>query len=141
MDDDIRLLVRSEPHLLGSVRCLVRGWVERNGFAREVVNRVVLAIDEACSNAIRHAYEGRCDETMELVLRSLPDALEIELCDHGVTCSADKSARKNLTPPDETNLRPGGLGIQLIYEVFDEVEFRPGKSCGNCVTMRLKRAR
>ena len=139
MDEDIRLTVRSEPRLLASIRCLVRGWVERHGIAKDLVNQVVLAIDEACSNAIRHAYEGRGDEVMELALRSTPEHLEIVLCDCGVPCSADKSARRRVEAPSTENLCPGGIGVQLIYEVFDEVEFRPGKTCGNCVTMRLKR--
>ena len=141
MDEDIRLTVRTEPRLLGAVRCLIQGWVERNGVATDVANRVVLAIDEACSNAIRHAYEGRCDEVMELSLRSTPEWLEVVLCDHGLTCSEEKSAPRDIEIPSPESLCPGGLGVQLIHKVFDEVVFRPGKTCGNCVTMRLKRER
>lgn len=141
MTEDIRLTVRSAPRLLGPVRCLVRAWVERSGIDKNEAGRIVLAIDEACSNAIRHAYEGRHDEVMELSLRSTPQQLEIVLCDRGVTCAKADSTRRVIETPSRESLCPGGLGVQLIHEVFDEVEFRPGKTCGNCVTMRLDRSR
>lgn len=139
MIEDFRLTIRSDPRLLAAVRCLVRAWVERNGFDANEAGRIVLAIDEACSNAIRHAYEGRCHESMELRLRSDPKALELILCDHGSPCAKDKSAPRKLETPTPDNLRPGGLGVQLIHEVFDEVDFRSGSPRGNCVTMRLQR--
>jgi hypothetical protein len=41
--------------------------------------------------------------------------------------------------PEIDDLQPGGLGVRLIHEVFDEVHFCPGESRGNCVTMRLRR--
>ena len=139
MDHDIRLELRSEPRLLATIRCLVRGWVEASGITTDVAEEVVLAIDEACSNAIRHSYEGRCDETVELKLRSTPDFLEFEVCDRGVPCSPEHVERRPLSAPDSDDVRPGGLGIQLMYEVFDEVRFSPGEQQGNCAIMRLKR--
>lgn len=139
MPEDFRLEIRSEPCLLGSVRSLVRSWVIRHGFDQVVADRAVLAIDEACANAMRHAYAGRCDEVLELALRSSPGVLEFVLSDRGIPCPEEKLARRQLSAPDPDALCPGGLGIQLMYEVFDEVAFRPDPECGNCVTMRLHR--
>jgi serine/threonine-protein kinase RsbW len=139
MPEDFHVAVRSDPRLLASVRGLVRTWVEDRGVAPSVVSRVVLAIDEACTNAIRHAYAGRADEVVELILREHPDALEFVLIDRGVCCPKEQQRRRELAPPDPEDLRPGGLGIQLMHEVFDAVEFGTGHEGGNCVTMRLTR--
>jgi len=139
--NDIRLEVRSDPRLLGSIRSLVRGWMASFELAGELADGVVLAIDEACSNAIRHSYEGRCDETVELTLRAAPEFLEFVVCDRGVPCPPEHQERRPLKQPEPDELEPGGLGVQLMYEVFDEVSFCPGSQCGNCVTMRLKRSR
>jgi anti-sigma regulatory factor (Ser/Thr protein kinase) len=109
--------------------------------AEEVTDEVVLAIDEACSNAIRHSYEGRCDETVALTLRAAPDFLEFEVCDQGVPGHPERLRRRPLEIPDEDEVRPGGLGVQLMYEVFDEVRFSSGEGGGNCVVMRLRRPR
>jgi anti-sigma regulatory factor (Ser/Thr protein kinase) len=139
MDRDVRLEVRSDPRLLGTIRSLVRGWVEGYGIAPEVAHEVVLAIDEACSNAIRHSYQGSCEHTVELTLRSAPQELEFEVCDHGLPCPPEHRERRRLETPDHDGLRPGGLGVQLMYEIFDHVQFSVGAEGGNCIVMRLKR--
>jgi anti-sigma regulatory factor (Ser/Thr protein kinase) len=102
---------------------------------------VVLAIDEACTNAIRHAYEGRSDGSVELTLEAAPDYLEFQVSDQGLPCPAERAEKREMAPPDPDQLTPGGLGIQLIHNVFDEVDFCQGEDGGNCVTMRLKRSK
>jgi len=138
-NQDFRLIVRSDPRFLGSIRSLVRGWLEACELAGNVVDRVVLAVDEACANAIRHAYEGRCDETLEVSLREDGGHLELRVCDHGAPCPPECMEHRELQPPTADDLRPGGLGVPLMHEVFDEVDYCPGITGGNCVTMRLKR--
>ena len=99
MPEDFRVAVRSDPRLLSSVRGLVRTWIEEHGVAPELTARAVLAIDEACTNAIRHAYDGRPDEVVELVLRSAPEALEFVLSDRGNRCPKEKQRRRELAAP------------------------------------------
>ena len=136
---DLRLTVRSDPRFLGSIRSLVRGWLEACGLAGDVVDRVVLAIDEACANSIRHAYEGRCNETLEVSLREDGGYLELTVCDHGAPCPPECIEKRALQPPAADDLKPGGLGVQLMHEVFDDVNFSSGATGGNCVIMRLER--
>lgn len=137
--NDIRLEVRSDPRLLASVRGLVREWLEGHGVAAERVDQLVLAVDEACANAIRHAYQGRSDMTVELSLHANADELRVEVCDRGVTAPVERVGQRPLAPPHPDELCPGGLGVQLIHQAFDEVRFGPGSPCGNQVTMRLFR--
>ena len=138
-NQDVRLFVRSDPRFLGSIRALVRGWLEACELAGDEVDKVVLAVDEACANTIRHAYGGRCDETLELSLHENGGYLEFKVSDHGAPCPPECIKKRALHPPAADELRPGGLGVPLMYEVFDEVVFCPGATGGNCVTMRLKR--
>jgi anti-sigma regulatory factor (Ser/Thr protein kinase) len=141
MDRDLQLTVRSDPRLLSTIRGLVRSWVESWDIDEKTTSDVVLAIDEACTNAIRHAYRGRSDCSVELTLHAESDFLEFQVSDQGLPCPPECAARRNLETPREDELEAGGLGIQLIHEVFDEVEFCPGEDGGNCVTMRLNRTR
>jgi anti-sigma regulatory factor (Ser/Thr protein kinase) len=101
----------------------------------------VLAIDEACTNAIRHAYQGRSDGSVELSLFAAQDHLEFQVSDQGLPCPAECVEKRPMVTPDPDQLTPGGLGIQLIHNVFDEVDFCPGEDGGNCVTMKLKRSK
>lgn len=141
MDDDFRVHVRSDPRFLRCIRSLVRGWIETCDPGSDAVDEMVLAIDEACSNAMRHSYGGRCDRWVELTLRVDDTHLEIRLCDEGMPCPPEQVQRRELEKPDPKNLKPGGLGVQLMHRAFDEVEFCPEETQGNCVIMRRKRKR
>jgi anti-sigma regulatory factor (Ser/Thr protein kinase) len=136
---EIRLQMRSDPRLLGSVRSLVRCWFERHGVERTRIDDLVLAVDEACANAIRHAYDGRCDELVEVELAAAPAELRVDVCDRGATAPPEAVDRRPLPTPDVDRLCPGGLGVQLMHTAFDEVRFCPGSGCGNRVSMRLVR--
>jgi len=141
MGDDFRLEVRSDPRFLRCIRSLVRGWAEAAGAAQDATDEMVLAVDEACSNAIRHSYGGQCDRFVELTLRADDDFLEIRLCDQGDPCPPEHRERRVLEAPDPDRLEPGGLGVHLMHSAFDEVEFCPTDNQGNCIIMRRKRRR
>lgn len=136
---DIQISFASEPRLLKAVRGLVRGYINALGFVHERAEEVVLAVDEACANAIRHSYGGQPGRNIDLELRSDDHFVVIELRDSGTPMPAQRAQPRKALPPDVATLRPGGLGIQLIYQVFDDVEFHPGAEQGNQVIMRLHR--
>jgi anti-sigma regulatory factor (Ser/Thr protein kinase) len=137
--DDLRLFVRSDPRLLGVIRGVLKVWLEIIGLPSERRAEVVLAVDEACSNCIRHAYAGRTDETVELVLSLTEEWIEIKVSDEGTPCPSECAEYRPLERPSAEELTPGGLGVKLIHRVFDEVRFCSGTSGGNCVTMRLRK--
>lgn len=136
---DLRLEVSSDPRLLGVIRGVLQVWLELVGLAAERRHAVVLAVDEACSNCMRHSYEGRVDEPVEVVLAASDEWIEITVSDQGTPCPAECVQYRPLVAPDPHEVEPGGLGVKLIHEVFDEVRFCPGTTIGNCVTMRLNR--
>ena len=134
---DIQVELRSDPKLLRAVRGLIRSYFIQSGFCEDKSDEVVLAVDEACTNAIRHAYEGRKDDILLITLRSNSACVEVEVRDAGLPAPPEHLVRKELKTPSLDDLKPHGLGVQLIYEVFDQVAFWPGEEEGNCVTMRL----
>jgi anti-sigma regulatory factor (Ser/Thr protein kinase) len=136
---DLRLRISSDPRLLAVARGVLQTWMEILGLEVDRRAEVVLAVDEACANAIRHAYRGREDGVVEMVLGLTPEWIEIIVSDEGTPCPEECSEFKPIERPEDHELVPGGLGVKLIHEVFDEVRFCPGTSRGNCVTMRLRR--
>lgn len=139
MEHDLQLEMRSDPVLLCASRAMVRAYLERNGFPAPKSHEIVLAVDEAVTNAIRHSYSGKTTETVTVNLSSEDDWIEIEIIDNGAPAPAEKVARKEQTAPHPDAVTPGGLGVQLIYEVCDEVKFGPGEGQGNRVCMRIRR--
>lgn len=139
MKQDFMIEIAPDPRLLRVVRDLVRSYLVQAGFGSERVDEVVLGVDEACTNAIRHSCAGKPDSTFSIAFGTTKDWLEIQLEDSGEPASPESLVPgERPDPADASDLRPGGLGVHLIHEVFDQVDFCPGVTQGNCVTMKLK---
>lgn len=137
--DVLRLRTSSDPRLLGVIRGVLQTWLEIVGLEANRRSEVVLAVDEACANAIRHAYDGRVDGEVELILGLSDEWIEITVNDQGKPCPPECAKARPMVRPKANEVEPGGLGVKLIHQVFDEVRFCPGTEHGNCVTMRLRR--
>lgn len=137
--EDIRIEVRADPKLLKTVREAVRGYACTCGLPPERCDEVVLAVDEACANSMRHSYRDRREGRVELSLHHDPKRgyIEVVLRDDGAPAPREAVTPKERPAADAAELEPGGLGVPLIRAVFDEVDYQPGKRRGNCVIMRL----
>jgi anti-sigma regulatory factor (Ser/Thr protein kinase) len=119
--------LRSNPEMLCVVRNALGELAQTLGFPEPECRAIVLAVDEALTNIIRHAYQGRAEQPIELSFRRIQAArdgtpraaLEIVLEDHGVAVDHKKLCGRELE-----DVRPGGLGLHFIRESMDTVEFR-----------------
>jgi len=145
MTEEFRMQVYAEPRLLASVRGAVKAYLANAGTSQDRIEEAVLAVDEACTNCIRHAYGGDPSQTFEVALASDESTIQITVRDTGAPCPDEKLERRELAPPSIDDLMPGGLGIQLIHRVFDDVAIYTGQEeCGergNTVEMRLHRTK
>ena len=139
-DKDFHLTFRSSPRLLCDVRAMIRSYLTNQGVGIDKVQDVVLAVDEACTNSIRHAYGGQEDKSLELSMDCEDGWIALELCDTGIPAPYDRVKRKSDDMIAAEVLTPGGLGMHLIYNVFDDVTFTPGEEEGNTILMRLRSA-
>ncbi|MBI2432089.1 MAG: ATP-binding protein [Candidatus Hydrogenedentes bacterium] len=139
MSDDLQVRVRTDPRLLCSVRWLVRGYLQGFGYSPERTEEVVLAVDEACANSIRHSYAGNHHALLVLSFRALERWIEIELEDTGTPVAIEKTRAPKAEHIERERLTPGGLGMYLIHRAFDEVLYDPGTERGNRVRLRLNR--
>jgi len=94
----------------------------RDDLSEELLADLKLALTEATSNSVRHAYAGDGDGVVEISYELLEDRLVIEVTDEGAGFDPDESEGR---PED---LSEGGLGIAIIRAIADEVEIttRPG---------------
>ncbi len=126
----------AEPTQMRAVRAALRTALDSQEVGPELRDRLVLAVDEACTNIMRHAYCGACKETISLHLSREKDMLLFELRDHAPTVDARK-----LKPRDLSECRPGGLGLPFIDALMDEWKLQPlskgggGKRKGNVLRM------
>ena len=134
----LRLELRSDPSLLCAVRGAVERLTEGFGFSAEESRSITRAVDEALANIIRHAYQGAPDRPIELKIRATrrrpegresADGLEILLSDHGPAIDPNKLCGRELD-----DVKPGGLGLHLIKQSMDIVEFQRADGA-NCLRL------
>jgi len=122
----LRMELRSNPEMLCVVRNALGQLAAILGFTESECHAVVLAVDEALTNIIRHAYLGDPERPIEASFRRIHvawdgqgrDALEIVLEDRGAAVSPKKMCGRALE-----DVRPGGLGLHFIRQSMDTVEF------------------
>jgi anti-sigma regulatory factor (Ser/Thr protein kinase) len=114
----------SEPGMLPGFRRRFRGWLARRGFDTAEAGEIVLAISEACNNAIEHGYAGR-EGTIQLAAAIEDDMLHVEIADHGAW---------HVSEPNEER----GRGILLMRSLMHEVEIET-TTRGTRVTLARRR--
>lgn len=130
----IKISISSAPSHLPIVRAAVEKACLQVGFDHEISGSIVLSVDEALTNIIRHAYKGADDKPIEIELSCCTagdrDCLRICICDYGLSAEPETIKSRDLA-----DVRPGGLGVHIINECMDCVEFAPGPSGGTILTM------
>lgn len=122
----------ARPDRLCDIRHAVAETAAALGCARPVVEDVVLAVDEACQNIIRHAYGGcGCQGDIQVSMERVCGELVVRLVDFAPPVDCARLAPR---PLDE--VRPGGLGLHFIHSVMDRVDFlAPPPGAGNMLQM------
>jgi serine/threonine-protein kinase RsbW len=116
---EVRLTIPAKPEYITLSRLALTGISRFRELSEETLSDLKLAITEACSNSVRHAYaEG--DGSVDIRYQLHTDRLVIEVADNGEGFDPREAES------DEDDLAEGGLGIAIIRSVADELEIGPG---------------
>jgi serine/threonine-protein kinase RsbW len=110
-----------------AARHAVTAFARRRGVTDGRLTDIALAVGEACSNVVVHAYRHRAQPgRMEVTARRPDDVLEVAVTDSG----------DGMTPrPDSPGL---GLGLPLIAEVTQSFEVQARQGAGTRLVMRFE---
>jgi anti-sigma regulatory factor (Ser/Thr protein kinase) len=103
---------------LAPMRKFVRRFLDAYSFSEKERMLMVLGVDEACTNIIRHAYHLRDDQLISLSLEGLRSCIRMRLRDYG-----EQTAQGSLKGRSRDLIKPGGLGLHLIRHAFDKVDY------------------
>jgi anti-sigma regulatory factor (Ser/Thr protein kinase) len=134
MSEQVTLIVPSQPRYLFVIRSAIYPIVIDAGFSKKEARKIVLAVDEACSNIIKYAYEGDHSKTIALKVSVDQGTLAIELKDSGKKPDVAKIAPRKLD-----DIRPGGLGTHFMAEVFDRIDYDTSGEAGTVLTLVKKK--
>ncbi|NQU11060.1 ATP-binding protein [bacterium] len=126
---------------LSHIRRLVTDLARQVGFHEEEVAKIEMAVDEACSNVVEHAYAPNKqwrwqhrEPELRMAIRIQDGQLVIEINDHGQRFDFTNYRPANLED-NLRDMRPGGYGIVIMRKFMDEVQYNSSDETGN--TLRL----
>jgi PAS domain S-box-containing protein len=97
----------------------------------EVIEEAELGLTEVVSNIMRHAYGGRTDGRIELRVRGANRSLDVEVMHWGAAFQPEA-----VRLPTAASSTKGGLGLFIIEQVFDEVQYICESEGGNRILLR-----
>jgi anti-sigma regulatory factor (Ser/Thr protein kinase) len=103
---------------LAPMRKFVRKFLDAYPFSERERMLMILGVDEACTNVIRHAYHLRDDQLISLSLEGSTRCVRLRLRDYGKQTEAHAMKGRS-----HDLIRPGGLGLHLIRTAFDKVDY------------------
>jgi serine/threonine-protein kinase RsbW len=126
LSSDVRLTLPARPENVAVIRHVLGAFAEALRLPSELVEDMRLAVTEACTNVVRHAYQDGDPGPIDVVIRPNGDRLDLIVEDHGqgIGPSADVSGP--------------GLGLPLIAALADSVELEQRPTRGARVAMSFR---
>lgn len=128
----LQIELPAEARLLPMTRRTLNGYLADAGTPEEARADVVLALDEACTNVIRHAFPRAGDRRFRLAAEIADGEVRVEVEDDGVGFDPFSALAAD-TPLDATS----GRGLRIIHHLMTSVDVEsPTATGGTRVLMR-----
>jgi len=126
--DFIQFKLPAKPEYVGVIRLTLSGVANRMGFSYEAIEDLKIAISEATTNVVSHAYENEYSGELNIGFAIYEDRLEVMVSDQGTGFDLQEvkerigpvSRKEEMKPV--ADLREGGFGLFLINTLMDEVQ-------------------
>lgn len=149
-DKPVELEIRSpiDSAVLPTLRTVVTALARQVGFDDEQTDQIEMAVDEACANVINHAYKhlrvapdaggpagkSAADCSLWLRLHLGSDYLRVFVIDRGIGLPEAPRCHDSVEEFARDGGR-GGLGIFIIRNFMDEVDYESPPEAGTVLTM------
>ena len=131
------LLIPSDTSFLGLVRDLAKKMARNAGFDAAVADQVALAVDEATTNVLEHAYHDARDRRVAVRFEDRGPELCVEIEDDGARVDPGLFPKVDLERYTQER-RKGGLGVHLIGKIMDSVNFERRQRRNVCCLVKHK---
>ncbi|RSL29156.1 anti-sigma B factor RsbW [Salibacterium salarium] len=138
--DHVEMKIPARAEYVGVARLTISGIASRSGYSYDDIEDLKIAVAEACTNVVDHAYDE--GGYMGLFCDLYKDKIEIVVSDRGQSFHLE-DIKKGLGPIDSAkpieDLREGGLGLFLIDSLMDKVEINGETGVAIVMTKFLQR--
>jgi serine/threonine-protein kinase RsbW len=119
----VALTIPAKAEYIVLSRLALSGLARARALEPALVADLKLALTEACSNVVRHAYKEQPTGEVEVRYELDEDKLSVEVVDEGIGFDPEAAAAAAGDELDE-----GGLGISIIRAIVDELDIKSGDS-------------
>jgi len=116
------LSVKSTTDNLSQIRDFTKEAAMQCGFSEDVTGKIVLAVDEACTNIIKHAYKYSPQGNIIISVKFADSKFEISITDEGIHFNPESVPEPDIKEYYKQK-KIGGLGMYLIKRLMDEVKY------------------
>ncbi|MFU8812735.1 MAG: ATP-binding protein [Balneolaceae bacterium] len=107
---------------LQTVRDFVAKYAFEHGYTEKAVHEITLAVDEAATNIIKHAYKFDSSRKVDLSLTFEPEKICIILSDQGRNFTLQAFNKPDIEKQVKSKKR-GGMGVYMIHSLMDQVRY------------------
>ena len=118
-----RLSIPSSTRYLVEVRRFVENHARQAHLRDDAIEQFKIAVDEACTNVIKHAYMGDDRQQIDLAIIVDDDRFTVRIRDEGRAFHPRMYSEPNIFKYAETR-RAGGFGVHIMRRLMDEVEYQ-----------------
>ncbi len=129
------LVISSSTNHLAEVRKFVEMHAKKIELDEKVVLHITLAVDEACTNIIKHAYNNSENEKIWIKIKATSKKLIIRITDNGNSFDPDIIGEPNIEESQKMK-KGGGLGMFLIKRIMDEVKYNPKRGSNELILVK-----
>ncbi len=134
-DRELHISLQSKTRFIKEIRTKLREFASEIGFSEDEIFDIQLAVNEALANIMKHAYKGAEDGKIDVrVNTDSTGAMVICIRDWG-----QKPDRDAIKSRDLEDFRENGLGVFLMNQLVDEVEFDDSPECGMILKLKKRR--
>jgi len=119
----LHLTIPSRTEQLFMVRSFVADAAHAFGFDEESMNKISIAVAEACTNIIKHSYEFAPNKEIDITIIMNGSKFEVVISHRGKSFDPDAVKSPNMKEY-LSHYRKGGLGMHLMRSLMDAVEYK-----------------
>ena len=116
------VVVKSTTANLSKIREFMKETAHECGFSDDVIGKIILAVDEACTNIIKHAYKYSPEGNIHISIKFADTKFEISITDEGLHFNPVMVPEPDIQEYYKQK-KVGGLGVFLIKKLMDEVTY------------------
>lgn len=131
------LTIPSSTRFLEDVRQFIATHATDAKFSETSVEKLKMAVDEACTNVIEHAYEGQSEQSIDITIIVNKDKLTVRIRDKGRRFDQTNYKEPNLVQYARSR-KSGGFGVHIINKLMDEVSYRTSGGVNECCLIKFR---